>query len=67
MDTAVLVIFAEYDKLDERKKITKQLKKAGIIIDVAPMKEADVRRYLQQTLTNDGIEMTREALNCSCG
>ena len=26
MDTAVLVIFAEYDKLDERKKITKQLK-----------------------------------------
>ena len=25
------------------------------------MKEADVRRYLQQTLTNDGIEMTREA------
>lgn len=61
MDTAVLVIFAEYDKLDERKKITKQLKKVGIIIDVAPMKEADVRRYLQQTLTNDGIEMTREA------
>ena len=30
MDTAfVLVIFAEYDKLDERKKITKQLKKQG--------------------------------------
>ena len=25
------------------------------------MKAADVRRYLQQTLTNDGIEMTREA------
>ncbi len=40
-----MVIFADVDKLDERKKITKQLKKAAVVIDVAPMKEADVRQY----------------------
>lgn len=58
-----MVIFADVDKLDERKKITKQLKKAAVVIDVAPMKEADVRQYLQQSLANDGIEMSREAFD----
>ncbi len=62
-----MVIFADVDKLDERKKITKQLKKAAVVIDVAPMKEADVRQYLQQSLANDGIEMSREAFDLFYG
>ncbi|KAF1305620.1 DNA polymerase III subunit delta [Candidatus Enterococcus willemsii] len=60
-DTAILVFFAKYDKLDERKKVTKQLKKAAESIEVQPMKEAEVRRYLQQTLDNDGLLMERDA------
>ncbi|AMG51479.2 DNA polymerase III subunit delta [Enterococcus gallinarum] len=63
LESSVMVIFADVDKLDERKKITKQLKKAAVVIDVAPMKEADVRQYLQQSLANDGIEMSREAFD----
>lgn len=61
IDTSIVVFFASYEKLDERKKITKQLKKVATVIDVQPMKEADVRRYLQQTLDNDGLLMEREA------
>ncbi|WP_306297898.1 DNA polymerase III subunit delta [Candidatus Enterococcus testudinis] len=61
--TAVMVLFVLADKMDERKKITKQLKKAAVSIDASPMKENDVRQYLQHTLTNDGIEMTREAFD----
>lgn len=61
VDTSIVVFFASYEKLDERKKITKQLKKVATVIDVQPMKEADVRRYLQQTLDNDGLLMEREA------
>jgi DNA polymerase-3 subunit delta len=60
-DTSIVVFFAAYEKLDERKKITKQLKKAAAVIDVQPMKEADVRRYLQQTLDNDELVMARDA------
>ena len=61
VNTSIVVFFASYEKLDERKKITKQLKKVATVIDVQPMKEADVRRYLQQTLDNDGLLMEREA------
>ncbi len=61
VDTSILVFFASYEKLDERKKVTKQLKKAATLIEVQPMKEAEVRRYLQQTLNNDGLVMERDA------
>jgi len=61
--TSVMVLFLLADKMDERKKITKQLKKAAVVIDTVAMKEQDVRNYLQQTMTNDGIEMTREAFD----
>lgn len=61
VDTTILVFFADYEKLDERKKVTKQLKKQAETIDVEPMSEAQLRRFLQQTLDNDGIDMDREA------
>ena len=62
-DTSILVVFANYEKLDERKKVTKQIKKAAQIIEVQPMKEAEVRRYLQQTLDAEGLSMPREAFD----
>lgn len=61
LETSILVFFAKYEKLDERKKVTKQMKKQATLIEVQPMKEADVRRYLQQTLDNEGLVMQREA------
>lgn len=61
VDTSILVIFASYEKMDERKKVTKQLKQAATLVEVQPMKEAEVRRYLQQTLDNEGLFMQREA------
>lgn len=61
IDSSILVFFANYEKLDERKKVVKQLKKASTIIEVQPLKEAEVRRYLQQTIDNEGIFMSREA------
>lgn len=58
--STVLVLFAPYEKLDERKKLTKALKKNSVVIDAKPPKEAEVRRYLQQTLKNDGMTMDRQ-------
>ena len=34
LESTVLVFFAPYEKLDERKKVTKQLKKAAVTINV---------------------------------
>ncbi|AYW48634.1 DNA polymerase III subunit delta [Tetragenococcus osmophilus] len=59
--STILVFFANYEKLDERKKISKQLKKNAEVIDVAPMNEGEVRRFLQQTLDNEAITMSRDA------
>ncbi|QAS54130.1 DNA polymerase III subunit delta [Halobacillus litoralis] len=48
----VLVIVAPYEKLDERKKVFKQLKKHGEVIDCQPVKEWDIDKWIQ-TLANE--------------
>ena len=63
METTILVFWLNHEKMDERKKITKRLKKSAVVIDVQPMKENEVRRYLQQTITNDGLTFSRDAFD----
>lgn len=63
LETTVLVIFAHYEKLDERKKVTKQLKKTAITIDVKQLDEKAVRQYLLNTLENSEIKMDRQAID----
>ena len=63
LETTVLVIFAPYEKLDERKKVTKQLKKTAITIDVKQLDEKAVRQYLLNTLENSEIKMDRQAID----
>ncbi|ASZ07780.1 MULTISPECIES: DNA polymerase III subunit delta [Enterococcus] len=63
LESTVLVFFAPYEKLDERKKVTKQLKKTAITIDVKQLNEKEVRQYLMNTLNNSEIEMDRYAID----
>ncbi len=63
LETTVLVIFAPYEKLDERKKVTKQLKKTALTIDVKQLDEKAVRQYLMNTLENSDITMDRRAID----
>lgn len=60
-DTTILVVYANYEKLDERKKIVKLLKKEAVLIDVKAMAEKEVRQYVQQYIQNEGYEVTPEA------
>lgn len=60
LETTILVFFAPYEKLDERKKITKTLKKNAVLIDAAPPKENELRRYLQQLFDNEGFQIGRK-------
>lgn len=57
----ILAFFAPYEKLDERKKITKLLKKTATVIEVNTLSEKEVRHFLKDTIANEGYTMTPEA------
>ena len=61
--STVLVFYAPYEKLDERKKIVKLLKKKATLIDVSKMDERDVKNYTQQVIKNEGYEISPEAFD----
>jgi DNA polymerase-3 subunit delta len=63
LESTILVVFAPYEKLDERKKVTKQLKKAAVLIDVKQLSENEVRQYLIHTLENSPVEMDKRAID----
>lgn len=59
--TTILVIYAPYEKLDERKKIVKLLKRQAVLVDTKMMQEKEVRQYVQNYINNAGYEITPEA------
>ncbi len=60
-DFTILAFFAPYEKLDERKKITKLLKKTATVVEVNTLSEKEVRHFLKDTIANEGYTMTPEA------
>lgn len=61
--TTIFVLFADYPKLDERKKVTKILKKNATIIDVQTLKENDVKQYFQHYIQNEQIQFSKGVLD----
>lgn len=61
-DFSVVVIFASYDKLDKRKKVTKELTKAAEVIDVSPMQERELLQYVSNYCSSIGYEFEDNAL-----
>ncbi|AEB29631.1 DNA polymerase III subunit delta [Carnobacterium sp. 17-4] len=60
-ESTTLVFFAPYEKLDERKKITKLLKKTATIIEVNALSEKDMRKYIKDTIANEEYRYSPEA------
>ncbi|MQS88388.1 DNA polymerase III subunit delta [Companilactobacillus mishanensis] len=61
--TTILVIFATYEKLDARKKITKQLKKVATPIDAGMLDSHLLAKAIQHELSQDGYSINGDALN----
>ncbi|HFR3099712.1 TPA: DNA polymerase III subunit delta [Enterococcus faecalis] len=61
--TTVLVFMASYEKLDERKKVTKALKKNATVVDVNPMDEKAIRQYISQTIESEGYTIRSDAFD----
>ncbi len=62
-DSTVLVFQANVEKLDERKKISKLLKKKAVVVDVSPMDEKALKTYVQQSIQSEGYTIEPKAFD----
>lgn len=61
-ETTILAFFAPYEKLDNRKKISKLLQKKAVVVDVSPLDANGARNYLSDAIKNEGYSMDRNTL-----
>ncbi|NLP51314.1 DNA polymerase III subunit delta [Bacillus sp. RO1] len=57
----IFVIQASYEKLDERKKIVKQLKKLAEVIEVQPLGERDLKAWMKEKAMQNGADLSDAA------
>ena len=60
---SIVVFVAPYEKLDERKKITKQLKKYAMVVEASKLKEQELERWVLEQAALYGVGIEREAVN----
>ncbi|MFT9848609.1 DNA polymerase III subunit delta [Aneurinibacillus sp. REN35] len=60
-DYSVLIIEVAADKLDERKKAVKALRKDGLIIECAPLKEGALAEWAMRQAKHYGVQMSTAA------
>ncbi|WNB93465.1 DNA polymerase III subunit delta [Bacillus sp. NEB1478] len=61
-DYSILVIVVPYEKLDERKKIVKQLKSQAEIIQVSQLSNETAEKWLQKEAEQAGISIQKDAV-----
>ncbi|MFC4404158.1 DNA polymerase III subunit delta [Gracilibacillus xinjiangensis] len=59
---SVLVIIAPFEKLDERKKVVKQLKKNAVAISCEPLKEWNMNEALERIAKNHHVQMAPDVV-----
>ena len=62
--TAVVVFIAPYEKLDERKKITKAMKQYATVIEATSLQAHDLKNWVLDEVSALGKTITEEAINC---
>lgn len=58
----VLVISAPYEKLDERKKITKELKRTAEVVEAKKLNEHELKNWVKDRAKTAGIEIETDAV-----
>jgi len=59
---AVVIFLAPYEKLDERKKITKLLKKQAEVFEASTLNEKELREWIYERSNNFGVLITDLAI-----
>ncbi|QED48702.1 DNA polymerase III subunit delta [Cytobacillus dafuensis] len=58
----VLVFIAPYEKLDERKKITKELKRNAAILEAKKLNEVELKSWIKERAALNHVEIEEEAV-----
>ncbi|WP_071460190.1 DNA polymerase III subunit delta [Bacillus massilinigeriensis] len=58
----VLILLAPYEKLDERKKITKELKRAATVVEAKKLTESELKKWIKERAIANGVDFTNEAV-----
>lgn len=58
----ILVFFAPYEKLDERKKVTKELKKTAVAAELKKLSEQELKPWIADQAKRKGFEVEPEAV-----
>ncbi|TQR19264.1 DNA polymerase III subunit delta [Psychrobacillus vulpis] len=62
--TAVTVFIAPYEKLDERKKVTKSMKQHANVIEASSLQVHDLKGWILHEVSNLGKTITEDAMDC---
>jgi DNA polymerase-3 subunit delta len=59
----ILVFIAPFEKLDERKKITKLLKKSAEVVEANVLQNQDVQKWIQERAVEQGVNIDHKAIS----
>lgn len=59
----ILVFAAPYEKLDERKKLTKLLKKQAIVAEAKKLNEGELKVWVRDRAAENGVQIDEEAID----
>lgn len=59
---SVIVLSAPYEKLDERKKITKELKRRAVVVETKKLNEQELKSWVHDKVRAAGKKIDEEAL-----
>lgn len=59
---SIVVFTAPYEKLDERKKITKQLKRQATIVEAKKLKEHELKSWIHDKMNVAEVDMSDQAI-----
>lgn len=62
-ESTVMVIFAPYEKLDSRKKVTKALKKVAVTVEIGKLRENEIKKLVTEKITAAGFNIDHDALD----
>lgn len=60
-DFAIVVFFAPYEKIDKRKKVSKQLNQRATVIDVSAPAPNDAEKYFKKLMNESNYQLTPDA------
>jgi len=59
---SIVIFSAPYEKLDERKKITKELKRKAAVIEAKKLSEHELVTWVKERATLSGVEIEKDAI-----